>query len=72
MEYHNFLLKEYFHSETIDINHAIDEILTKYEQVASFIIDTDEYINNLCKSGGVVFEGAQGTMLDMNHGTYHI
>ena len=70
MEYHNFLLKEYFHSETIDINHAIDEILTKYEQVASFIIDTDEYINDLCKSGGVVFEGAQGTMLDIDHGTY--
>ena len=70
MEYHNFLLKEYFHSETIDINHAIDEILTKYEQVASFIFDTDEYINNLCKSGGVVFEGAQGTMLDIDHGTY--
>ena len=70
MEYHNFLLKEYFHSETIDINHAVDEILNKYEQVARFIIDTDEYINNLCKSGGVVFEGAQGTMLDIDHGTY--
>ena len=27
-------------------------------------------LNQLCKSGGVVFEGAQGTMLDVDHGTY--
>ena len=70
MEYHNFLLKEYFHTETIDINRTIDETFNKYERVAPFIIDTDEYINDLCKSGGVVFEGAQGTMLDIDHGTF--
>ncbi len=70
MEYHNFLLKEYFHTETIDINRTIDETINKYERVAPFIIDTDEYINDLCKTGGVVFEGAQGTMLDIDHGTF--
>ena len=30
----------------------------------------DRYINDLCKEGGVVFEGAQGTMLDVDHGTF--
>ena len=70
MEYHNFLLREYFHEQTIDLRHVTDEILSKYEKISSYIINTDEYINDLCKLGGVVFEGAQGTMLDVDHGTF--
>ena len=70
MEYHNFLLKEYFHESPIEVNNVEDEIFRKYEEVSSFIIDTDEYINDLCKLGGVLFEGAQGTMLDIDHGTF--
>ncbi len=70
MEFHNFILKEYYKESTINFDSVRDDILSKYEQISSFIIDTDEYINQLCKSGGVVFEGAQGTMLDVDHGTY--
>jgi len=70
MEYHNFLLKEYFHESPIEVNNVEDEILKKYEEVSSFIIDTDLYINELCKLGDVVFEAAQGTMLDIDHGTF--
>tara|TARA_B100000035_G_scaffold310573_1_gene318608 strand:+ start:2530 stop:3795 length:1266 start_codon:yes stop_codon:yes gene_type:complete len=70
MEYHNFLLREYFNEQTIDLSHVTDAILSKYEKISSYIIDTDEYINDLCKLGGVVFEGAQGTMLDVDHGTF--
>ena len=70
MEFHNFILKEYYKEEPIDISFVRDDILNKYEKISSFIINTDEYINQLCKSGGVVFEGAQGTMLDVDHGTY--
>ena len=70
MEFHNFILKEYYKEETIDISFVRDDILNKYKKISSFIINTDEYINQLCKSGGVVFEGAQGTMLDVDHGTY--
>jgi adenylosuccinate synthase len=46
------------------------ELLEKYHKISKYIIDTDEYINDLCKEGGVVFEGAQGTMLDVDHGTF--
>ena len=70
MEFHNFILKEYYKEEPIDISFVRDDILSKYKKISSFIIDTDKYINQLCKSGGVVFEGAQGTMLDVDHGTY--
>ena len=70
MEFHNFILEEYYKVEPIDISSVRDDILTKYKKISSFVINTDEYINQLCKSGGVVFEGAQGTMLDVDHGTY--
>jgi len=70
MEFHNFILEEYYKEKPIDISFVRDDILSKYKKISSFIINTDEYINQLCKSGGVVFEGAQGTMLDVDHGTY--
>ena len=70
MDYHNFLLEAYYKVKKFDVNQVSDEIVTKYHQIKSYIIDTDEYINDLCKKGGVVFEGAQGTMLDIDHGTF--
>ncbi len=70
MEFHNFILEKYYKEEPIDISFVRDDILSKYKKISSYIINTDEYINRLCKSGGVVFEGAQGTMLDVDHGTY--
>lgn len=70
MDYHNFLLKSYFSAETIDIKMAQDYILESYQSINKYIIDTDDYINDLCKTGGVLFEGAQGTMLDIDHGTF--
>ena len=70
MEYHNFLLKDYFHESVIDINKAAYEILQKYQIIKEYIYESEEFVNNLCKAGGVVFEGAQGTMLDIDHGTF--
>ena len=70
MDYHNFLLKSYFSAETIDIKMAQDYILESYQSINKYIIDIDDYINDLCKTGGVLFEGAQGTMLDIDHGTF--
>ncbi len=70
MNYHNFLLKNYFNTKEININLTLDNILDNYIDIKKFIIDTDEYINNLCIKGGVLFEGAQGTMLDIDHGTF--
>ena len=70
MEYHNFILENYFNAKCIDTNSVARELLEKYHKISKYIIDTDEYINDLCKQGGVVFEGAQGTMLDVDHGTF--
>jgi len=70
MEYHNFILENYFHTDSINTHAVARELLDKYHKISKYIINTDEYINDLCKEGGVVFEGAQGTMLDVDHGTF--
>jgi adenylosuccinate synthase len=70
MDYHNFILEKYFNVESINTHAVAKELLDKYHKISKYIIDTDEYINDLCKEGGVVFEGAQGTMLDVDHGTF--
>lgn len=70
MEYHNFILNSYFHEDVIDMKSVADELLTKYKLISKYLIDTDNFINDLCLKGGVVFEGAQGTMLDIDHGTF--
>jgi adenylosuccinate synthase len=67
----NFLLANLYHGETF----TVDEIYKKYMEYAEllydFIDDTDILINRYLDEGkNVLFEGAQGTLLDIDHGTY--
>ena len=49
----------------------IEESLRQAERLRPFVTDTAEYLNRaLDKNHSVLFEGAQGTMLDIDHGTY--
>jgi adenylosuccinate synthase len=49
----------------------VDESLKQAERLRPFVTDTAEYLNHALDAGGsVLFEGAQGTMLDIDHGTY--
>jgi adenylosuccinate synthase len=55
----------------IDFSHEVEETLRLGEKVRSYICDTAELINRALDTGkSVLFEGAQGTMLDIDHGTY--
>ncbi|MGB9514147.1 MAG: adenylosuccinate synthase, partial [Candidatus Acidiferrum sp.] len=55
----------------IDFSHEVDATLALGEKIKSFICDTAELINRALDEGkSVLFEGAQGTMLDIDHGTY--
>lgn len=71
LEQVNHLLSRVYNAEPLDL----DEILTAYleyaDQLRPFISDTSVLINRSLDAGNrVVFEGAQGTMLDLDHGTY--
>ncbi len=58
-------------SETIDFNAIFAQYLQFTEKLRPLVRDTSSYINAAIKAGqNVLFEGAQGTMLDIDHGTY--
>lgn len=55
----------------IDFSHEVDATLALGEKIKSYICDTAELVNRALDEGkSVLFEGAQGTMLDIDHGTY--
>jgi adenylosuccinate synthase len=55
----------------IDFSHEVDETLKLGERIRGFLCDSAELVNRALDEGrSVLFEGAQGTMLDIDHGTY--
>jgi adenylosuccinate synthase len=55
----------------VDFTNEVEETLKLGEKIKGYICDTAELINKALDSGkSVLFEGAQGTMLDIDHGTY--
>src|SRR5256714_5996713 len=55
----------------IDFSHEVEETLRFGERIRGYICDTAELVNHALDEGkSVLFEGAQGTMLDIDHGTY--
>ena len=71
LEFHNFILKEYFKSETVDYQTTLDETMELAESIIPMMTDVTEFIWQLQKAGdNILFEGAQGTLLDIDHGTY--
>ncbi len=55
----------------IDFSHEVEETLRRGERIRAYITDTSALLNSAMDGGhSVLFEGAQGTMLDIDHGTY--
>lgn len=71
MEYHNFALKEYYKVDTVDYQKVLDETLAYGEKMIPMIADIPGMLFDLRKNGSsIMFEGAQGTLLDIDQGTY--
>ncbi len=71
LELKNFLLKNYYGAEEVDFQATLDEYLAYGERLRPHLIDTSLFLNEEIHRGAkVLFEGAQGTLLDIDHGTY--
>jgi adenylosuccinate synthase len=71
LDYHNFLLKNYFGAEPVDFAQTLDEALAAAEVIAPITADVTQVLQDLADAGkSILFEGAQGTFLDIDHGTY--
>ena len=71
LDYHNFLLKHYFRADSVDFNATLDAALAAAEVIAPVTADVTQILSDLADKGdSILFEGAQGTFLDIDHGTY--
>lgn len=71
LDLHNFVLTGYYGQNPIDLEQVYEEYLKYGELLKPHIVDTSLFLDREIKKGAkVLFEGAQGAMLDVDHGTY--
>ena len=71
MDYHNFQLTEYYKADAIDYQTVHDETMKMAEQIVPMIDDVNGILHDYREAGkNIMFEGAQGSLLDIDHGTY--
>lgn len=71
MDYHNFVLVNYFNSEKVDLNETLDASLVYAEELEPVVGDVVDRLSVLRKAdANILFEGAQGSLLDIDQGTY--
>ena len=71
LDFHNFLLKNYFGTDTVDFTRTLDEALGYAEIVAPITADITQILQDFSDADdSILFEGAQGSFLDVDHGTY--
>lgn len=71
VDYHNFVLTEWLKAEPVDYQTVLDEALTWGEYLKPMVDDVATILHDVRRDGGnILFEGAQGALLDIDHGTY--
>ena len=71
LEYHNFMLANYLNAPTVDYAQTLDTLRKAGEQIAPMLADVSHALTEARRHGKpLLFEGAQGTLLDVDNGTY--
>ncbi len=71
LDYHNFVLTQYYKVAKLDFQQILDEQMRFAEEISPMVGDVTGEIDRLQKAGeNLMFEGAQGSLLDIDHGTY--
>ncbi|MDY0011976.1 MAG: adenylosuccinate synthase [Rhodocyclaceae bacterium] len=71
LDYHNFVLTQFLKAEPVDFQTVFDQAMADAEVIRPMVADVSAELSAVNKAGGsLLFEGAQGTLLDIDHGTY--
>jgi len=71
LDYHNFVLTKYLHAEAVDAQQVIDSTQALSGRLRPMIVDVSFRLDEAMRRGQrLLFEGAQGSLLDVDHGTY--
>jgi len=71
LDYHNFVLKNYLRADVVDFQQSYDDAIRLAGRIKPMVADVPRLLYEAQKAGhNLLFEGAQGTLLDIDHGTY--
>lgn len=71
LEYHNFTLEHYFKVKPLDYQQVLDDALSQADEIRAMVGDVPAILHEMRENGDkIMFEGAQGALLDIDHGTY--
>jgi adenylosuccinate synthase len=71
MEYHNFSLTQYYGVDALDFEKVLADVLAQGEELKPLVEDITDTLHAAREAGeSILFEGAQGSLLDIDHGTY--
>lgn len=71
MEFHNFSLVNYYGVEPVSYEETLAACMDWAAQIKDIVVDAVDLVHTVREDGGdIMFEGAQGTLLDIDHGTY--
>jgi len=71
MDYHNFVLERFYDAETVDHRAVLDACMRHREYLRPLMTNVAARLDELRQAGrAILFEGAQGSLLDIDHGTY--
>jgi adenylosuccinate synthase len=71
LDYHNFVLSQYLKAQPVDYQKTLDDALATVPRIAPMVADVSSALYAAHKAGAsLLFEGAQGSLLDVDHGTY--
>ena len=71
IDYHNFILKELFGSDGVDAEEVSKDWMDQFDKIRNLVVDSSKTVNEFrASNSNILFEGAQGSMLDIDQGTY--
>lgn len=71
LDYHNFVLSNYYRAEALDYGQVFDAAMSTVSRLRPMVDEVPPILDDIRASGGsILFEGAQGTLLDIDNGTY--
>ena len=71
IDYHNFILKELFGAEGVDAEEVLKDWMDQFDKIRNLVVDSSKMVNEFrASNSNILFEGAQGSMLDIDQGTY--
>lgn len=71
LDYHNFVLTQYLKAQPVDFQKTMDDAMATVPRITPMVADVSSALYAASKAGAnLLFEGAQGSLLDVDHGTY--